>query len=141
VAAIAAALLDGPVAVTGTADLRLEDPSATVDRFTVLDAVAALLPYGFRADASATSAVDNTIAHRMRLVLAEYASNGQQAAPLRGPSVTPRSELARDYLAMLSDKEHSEGLDVVVAHLWNATAACSFSRPEAALEILDGLNR
>src|SRR5438034_2426697 len=56
VAAIAAALLDGPVAVTGTADLRLEDPSATVDRFTVLDAVAALLPYGFRADASATSA-------------------------------------------------------------------------------------
>ena len=141
VAAIAAALLDGPVVVTSTADLRLEDPSATVDRLTVLDAVAALLPYGFRADASATSAVDNTIAHPMRLVLAEYASNGQQAAPLRGPAVTPRSELARDYLAMLSDKERWEGLDVVVAHLWSATEACSFSCPETALEILDGLNR
>jgi hypothetical protein len=141
VAAIAAALLDGPVAVTGTADLRLADPSAAIDRLAILDAVAALLPYGFRADASATSAVDNTIAHRMRLVLADYASNGQQTAPLRGPAVTPRSELARDYLTMLAEKEHWEGLDAVVAHLWDAASACSFGRPEAALEMLDELNR
>ncbi len=141
VAAIAAALLDGPVAMTGTGDLRLSDGAAPVDRLGVLDAVAALLPYGFRADLSASSAVDNTVAHRIRLVLAGYASAGQQAAGLRDAPVTPGPGVARDYLAMLLEREHWEGLPAVVAHLRDATTACAFDRPEAALRILDGLNR
>jgi hypothetical protein len=142
-AAIAAALLDDPVAVavTGTADLRLQDPAAALDRLAVLDAVAALLPYGFRADLSASSAVDNTVAPRMRLVLADYANDNQHAAPLRGMPVLPRSEIARDYLAMLLEKERWEKLDAVLAHLRAATDACSFSRPEQARVILDGLKR
>ena len=141
VAAIAAALLDGPVAVTGTAGLRLEDPSTALNRLAVLDAVAALLPYGFRADLSVSTAVDNTVAHRMRLILAEYANGLQQAASLRGTPVTPRSELARDYLTLLRDKARWDGLNTVVAYLWDATVACSFGRTETALEVLDGLNR
>lgn len=140
-AAIAAALLDGPVSVTETAGLRLQDPARALDRLAVLDAVAALLPYGFRADLSGSTAVDNTVVHRMRLLLAEYAKDGQQAAPLRGAPVTPRSELARDYLTMLLDKERWDGLNMVVAYLWDATSACSFGCAETALEILDGLNR
>jgi hypothetical protein len=141
VAAIAAALLDGPVAMTGTGELRLSDGATVVDRLGVLDAVAALLPYGFRADLSASSAVDNTVTHRIRLVLAGYASAGQQAAGLRDAPVTPGPGAARDYLAMLLEREHWEGLPAVVAHLRDATTACAFDRPEAALRILDGLNR
>lgn len=141
VAATAAALLDDPLAVTGTSGLRLTDPSAPLDRLAVLDAVAALLPYGFRADLSASTAVDNTVAHRMRLILAEYADRGQQAARLRGAPVVPRSGLARAYLSMLLDKGRWDGPHAVVAHLWDATDACSFGQPEAALEILDELNR
>ncbi len=141
VAAIAAALLDGPVAVTGTAGLRLTDPSAAVDRLAVLDAVAALLPYGFRADLSVSTAVDNTVLHRMRLILAEYANDGQQAIALRGAPVTPRPGLAHDYLTMLLDKARWDGLTTVLTHLRDAAGACSFGRAETALEILDGLNR
>jgi hypothetical protein len=141
VAAIAAALLDGPVAITGTGDLRLGDGAAVVDRLGVLDAVAALLPYGFRANLSASSAVDNTVTHRIRLVLAGYAGAGQQAAGLRAAPVTPGPGAARDYLAMLLEREHWEGLPAVVAHLRDATTACRFDRPEAALRILDRLNR
>ena len=140
-AAIAAALLDGPVAITGTASLCLTGPSAALDRLAVLNAVAALLPYGFRAVLSGSTAVDNTVAHRMRLILADYAKDGQQAAPLRGAPVTPRSALARDYLTMLLDKKRWDGLDAVVAYLQDATGACSFGRADMALEILDGLNR
>lgn len=138
-AALAAALLDGPVAVTGTAGLRLTDPA--LDRLAVLDAAAALLPYGFRADLSGSTAVDSTVVHRVRLVLAEYASDRQQAVPLHGAPVPLRSELAREYLAMLLDKERWDGLDAVLAHLRDAVDACSFGRPETALEILGGLNR
>ena len=141
VAAIAAALLDGPVAVTGAASLRLADPSAAWDRLAVLDAVAALLPYGFRADLSASTAVDNTVLHRMRLILAEYANGGQQAAALTGAPVAPRSGLACDYLTMLRDKQLWDGLKTVVTHLRDAAGTCSFGHPETALEILDGLNR
>src|SRR5579872_2669659 len=140
-AAIAAALLDGPVALTGTSGLRLTDRSGTLTRLAALDAVSALLPYGFRADLAVSTAVDNTLAHRMRLVLAEYASGTQRAVPLRGQPVAPRSELGRDYLAMLLDKRRWDSAETVVAHLWHATAACSFGRPEAALEVLDHLNR
>jgi hypothetical protein len=141
VAAIAAALLDGPVAITETGDLRLSDGAAVVDRLGVLDAVAALLPYGFRAGLSAGSAVDNAVAHRIRLVLAGYASTGQQAAGLHDTPVTPRAGVAGDYLAMLLERERWEGLPAVIAHLRDATTACTFDRPEAALRILDRLNR
>ena len=143
VAAMAAALLAGPVAVTGTADLYLSDPDARLDRLAVLDAVAALLPYGFRADLSASSAVDNTVAHRVQLVLTNHPNDSQQAASLRGALVEPRSDVARDYLKMLLDKglDGPESLQAVVAYLWEATDACSFAHPERAWEILNQLNR
>jgi len=140
-AAMAAALLAGPVAVTGTADLYLSDPDARLDRLAVLDAVAALLPYGFRADLSASSAVDNAVAHRVQLVLTNYPSDSQQVAPLRGAPVTPRSDVARDYLDMLRAKRHLETLETIVAHLREARDPCSFAHPRRALEILNELNR
>ena len=140
-AAIAAALLDGPVAITGTASLCLTGPSPALDRLAVLNAVAALLPYGFRAVLSGSTAVDNTVAHRMRLILADYAKDGQQAAPLRGAPVTPRSALARDYLTMLLDKKRWDGLDAVVASCRTRRARAVRPRGYGTEEILDGLNR
>ena len=53
----------------------------------------------------------------------------------------PCSELSRDYLTMLLDKERWDGLNMVVGYLRDATGECSFGRAETALEILDGLNR
>jgi hypothetical protein len=141
VAAIAAALLDGPVVLTGTGNLRLCDEAAAADRLGALDAVAALLPYGFRADMSASSAIDNTVAHRIRLVLGGYASAGQQAAGLHDAPVRPGRGIAHDYLAMLLERVHWEGLPAVIAYLRDATTVCAFDSPEAALRILDGLNR
>jgi len=140
-AAMAAALLAGPVAVTGTADLRLSSQDGRLDRLAVLDAVAALLPYGFRADLSASSAVDNTVAHRMRLVLADYSNDSQQAAPLRGAPVVPRTDVARDYLHMLREKKRLETLKTVVGFLRDAKEPCSFAHPGRALDILNQLNR
>jgi hypothetical protein len=141
VAAITTTLLDRHVAVTGTEHLRLSDASAPVDRLGVLDAIVALLPFGFRAGLSASSAVDNTVAHRIRLTLASYANDAQQAVDLRGDAVAPRSDVARDYLALLLDRERREGLPTIIAYLRDATAACGFDHPEDALRILAKLNR
>jgi len=133
-AAIAASLLDGPVALAGTGHLKLDD------RLAVLDAVAALLPYGFRADLSASSAVDNTVAHKIRLVFAEFPNSQQQAVALRGarPELRPES---LDYLHMLLLKKGDSGTWPVISHLWQAKPACSFTRPMDARKILDELDR
>lgn len=141
VAAIAAALLDGPVAVTGTIASRLTKTSMPADRLAILDAVAALLPYGFRACLSASTAVDNTVAHRIRLILADYASGSQQSACLVGPPLQPRSDLGGDYLTMLLAKKRRDGLEAVVSFLRDAASPCSFEHADEALRILDGLNQ
>lgn len=141
VAAVAAALLDGPVAVTGAIGPRLANAPMPANRLAVIDAVAALLPYGFRAGLSASTAVDNTVAHQIRLILADYASGGQQAAGLTGPPVEPRSDLGGSYLTMLLAKKRRDGLETVVNFLRDATSPCSFDHADEALEILDGLNQ
>ena len=67
-ATLAAAMLEGPVGLTGAGHLTRDE------RLTLLDAVSALLPYGFRADLSASSSVDNTVAHQIRLVFADFSN-------------------------------------------------------------------
>lgn len=131
-AAIAASLVYGPVAVAGTAHLRLEE------RLSLLDAIAGLLPYSFRAELSASSAVDNTLAHKIRLVLAEFANN-QELISLTG-TVPELSGPAREYRNTLMRKMHGSGLGKMVEFLWSATEVPSSDDPDEITEKLKKLD-
>src|SRR5205823_3249755 len=100
----------------------------------------ALLPYGFRADLSASSSVDNTVAHQIRLVFADF-SNRQVLVPLNGNPPGLRPGVAREYLELLRKKKRYSELPAVVEQLWKARRPCSFDRPREALKILDELDR
>jgi hypothetical protein len=130
---LAAALLEGPVTVADAAGLSRDE------RLALLDAVAALLPYGFRADLSASSVVDNTAKHGIRLVFADYAAPGQRLRSLRTPA-PPDTGAGLHYLAMLTEKATDRGLQAVVDHLWAVRHACSFEFPGDAQAILAELD-
>ncbi|HLK72996.1 MAG TPA: hypothetical protein VKU77_05035 [Streptosporangiaceae bacterium] len=135
-AAAAAALLDyQQVAVTGAMDLRLDR------RLALLDAIAALLPYGFRADLSVSSAVDRKIAHRIRLVLTEDPADGQYETALDVAHSPPPGGPGRRYFEMLLEREEKYGLGAVLGHLWSAKGPYTFADPWAALDVLADLNR
>jgi hypothetical protein len=136
-AAIAAALLDDrQVAVTGTSGMLLPE------RLRLLDAAVALLPYGFRAVLTASSAVDRKITHQIRLVLTDFPDEHTQVVVDRWGSRPPEPQpgVALDYLRKLMDRIGTSGLEAVIEHLWNAREACSFSHPRQALEILERLH-
>jgi hypothetical protein len=134
-ARIAAALLDGPVAVGGTARLRL------AERIGLLDAVAALLPYGFRADLSASSAVSRISVPAMRLILAGASLDSHQAIDIGDTgSPVPLSATAREHLDMLLRKGQGSGVDRIVRHLWEPGGPSFFSRPADAVEPLRSLD-
>lgn len=132
-APLAAALLEGPVAVAGAGHLERGQ------RLALLDAVAALLPYGFRADLSVSSVVDNTSKHGIRLSFADFVNDGQQLLPLAGPA-GPRTEPGQRYLEMLRMKERTPGLVTLVRYLWDARAPYSFAKPGIAMTVLMDLD-
>ena len=131
---LAAMILEGPVALTESAQLSRDE------RLAVLDAIVALLPYGFRAAISASSAVDNNVRHSVDLVFAEYANiaNNQTLVPLSvaSPVPVPRTAAGRAYRDLLREKILTFGIRAVVEHLWAATEARSLARPEEARAIL-----
>jgi hypothetical protein len=138
-AAIAAALLDGPVAIGDASHLPRER------RLALLDAVAALLPYGFRADLSASSSVNNTVKHQIRLVLADFANPDQQLLSLATPQYSSGGDFGGRYLAALQEKRKKNGTAELVRHLWSirqesGQRLCSFRRPGFALAALHELD-
>jgi len=143
VAVAAAYLLDGrQVALTGHELARLD----RLDRLAALDAVFALLPYGFRAGLSASTGVNNPIDHRISLVFAESVRRAELASQqvrvsLSEPTVAPPNGLSREYLRHLFRVIEEYGLDVLVAHLWAARDEHSVERPGEALWRLDELSR
>jgi hypothetical protein len=114
------------------------------ERLAVLDAAVALLPYGFRAALSTSSAVNNTVSHEIDLVFAEFVNdrNEQTVVPLSSaaPTPVPRTKLGRSYQDLLRAKIHTPGLRAVVEHLWAWTTPCSLQHQGAALEILAQLD-
>jgi hypothetical protein len=73
----AALLLDGPVSVVHA------DGSTVTDRLAFIDAVASLLPYGFRAKFTAGTWADSGIRHRLRLAFATRPREDAAAVSLR----------------------------------------------------------
>jgi hypothetical protein len=132
--ALAAMILEDRIALTDSAGL----PRA--ERLAVLDAAVALLPYGFRAALSVSSAVNNATTHEIDLVFAEFANEkiGQAIVQLSAgaPIPVPRTKLGRSYQDMLREKIRNLGLPAVVEHLWAATGPCSLQHQDAALDIL-----
>ena len=140
-AGIAALLLDNRrVAILGTRRLPL------ARRLGLLDAIVALLPYGCRADLSASSAVDRRIQHDFRLVFTEFPGDNQVPVPLTGSAAArPALETpaARRYHELLLDKgkERNSGLARVVNHLWRHAETYALSDPGSAVPVLEDLDR
>lgn len=137
--ALAAMILEDRVVLADTAALRRGE------RLAVLDAAVALLPYGFRAALSASSAVNNVVSHKIDLVFAEFANEAskQVMMPLSAAAVpVPRTTLGRSYQDLLRKKAQppGPGLHAVIEHLWAATAPCSLQHQATALEILAELD-
>ena len=137
--ALAAMILEDKVVLADTAAMPRHE------RLAVLDAALALLPYGFRAAASASSAVNNTVSHVMDLVLAEFVNEANKQVMVRlsdsAPLPSPHTRLAQQYRAMLLDKAKEPGLHAVVEHLWASTEPCSLQGQQGeALHILAELD-
>lgn len=140
-AEIAALLLDNRhVAIVGAARMTL------ARRLSLLDAIAALLPYGCRVDLTASSAVDRKIQHPFRLVFTDFPGANQVPVPLTGsdfagmPLETPA---ARRYHDLLLDKgdEQNSGLARIVSYLWVQRETYALSKPDSAVAILEELDR
>ena len=135
--ALAAMILDDRLVLAGSAALPREE------RLGVLDAALALLPYGFRAAVSASSAVDNKVTHAMDLVFAEFANDANKQVKVRLPDAPPLpgTTLGIEYRDMLLDKVREPGLRAVVEHLWRAIRPCSLQGQQGeALRILAELD-
>ncbi|MFC4586683.1 hypothetical protein [Sphaerisporangium corydalis] len=83
----AALLLDGKrVCVVGGENVPLRD------RLRFLDAVAALLPYGFRARLTASTWTSSATRHRIKLSFARHAPEGAHAVPWGRPVTIPADQ-------------------------------------------------
>ncbi|MFE7233123.1 hypothetical protein ACFVAF_21200 [Streptomyces sp. NPDC057596] len=139
-AAAAAHLLDGPVAVTGD---RHHEPFQLL---RVLDSVAALLPFGMRSTLSAASSTSSGSEVPMRLYWGDAdGSPGVTGLTLSGelPDLGELSPQARSYHDLLIENWTAHGGDAVVRHLADAREPLDISGPDAharALEVLEALD-
>ena len=150
VAATAALLLAGPVSVVGA------DGSTTRDRLDFIDAVASLLPYGYRAKFSAATWSQSGTKHRVRLAFGAYPREDATTVVWRR-----RAEpgeifgVARRYLDRLGRLSDGAGHarpggvptartlseSDVVAHLAADVQPRRFEQPQDAIESLDRLDQ
>lgn len=129
VAATAALLLSGPVTITGPGFPGWED------RLRFLDAVAALLPYGYRTSLTAATWSDSgASAHRLRLVFADRPGSSSSGIPW-GAFREPTPRLAAEYYACLrrAADTGTEGLAALIGFLAAQTVPEKFEQPEPAL--------
>ncbi|MEU7383161.1 MULTISPECIES: hypothetical protein [unclassified Streptomyces] len=139
-AAAAAHLLDGPVAVTGD---RHHEPFQLL---RVLDSVAALLPFGMRSTLSAASSTSSGSEVPMRLYWGDAeGSPGVTGLPVSAslPDLGELSPQARGYHDLLIDIWATHGGEAVVRHLADAREPLDIAGPDAherALEVLAALD-
>jgi hypothetical protein len=138
VASTAGLLLHGPVSI-------VQSETSTLDeRLCFLDAVAALLPYGYRTKYTAATWADSGTRHQIRLAFAERPR--QDACPVvwrAAGEVSASTPAARSYLAQLSrlrgrsaDSSLTFELPGIVAHLASQTEPQKFDLPQYAIASL-----
>jgi hypothetical protein len=134
----AALLLRGPVSVVEA------EGSSLRQRLEFIDAVASLLPYGYRAKFSAATWSDSATRHRLRLAFAARPRDDAAVVSWRYPGEVPGSDhVARAYYEQLrqlrsGSAAHGKKFDLgaVVAHLAARTEPQKFEQPQEALAIL-----
>ncbi len=137
VAATAALLLSGPVTITGP---EFPDPETRV-RF--LDAVAALLPYGYRASLTAATWSDTAATgQRFRIVFALRARDEASRVPWRAAAPVPGTGPAGTYLEHLRRVLGRPAVDPLelerlIRHLAADTGPRKFEHPEHAVASLN----
>lgn len=138
-AAAAAHLLDGPVAVAG------DGSHGPFELLLTLDSVAALLPFGVRSTLSAASATSPGSEVPMRLYWGDTAASpGATGLTLGGgplPDLRALSPRARRYHDLLLDNWEKHGGATVVRHLADCREALDIDEPDAAARALEVLKR
>ena len=138
VGAAAAALLRGPVSIVDAEETTLEQ------RLGFIDAVASLLPYGYRAKLTAATWSDSGTRHRLRLAFASRVKDDAAAVSWRYPGEVPGSgTVAHAYYEHLRQlrsgtAEHGKKFDLatVVGFLDANTEPRKFEQSQDALTIL-----
>ncbi len=137
VATTAALVLSGPVTITGP-----EFPD-TETRLRFLDAVAALLPYGYRASYTATTWSDTAASEqRFRIVFAHRARDDASRVPWRTAARVPDDGPVRTYLEYLRRVAGGPDADVaeltrLIGYLSRDAAPRKFEQPEQAVACLE----
>ena len=134
----AALMLRGPVSVVEA------EGSTLRQRLEFIDAVASLLPYGYRAKFSAATWSDSGTRHRLRLAFAARPRDDATVVSWRYPGeMTGGNHTARAYYEQLrqlrtGSAAHGKKFDLsaVVAHLAARTEPQKFETPQEALAIL-----
>jgi hypothetical protein len=135
VSAAAAMLLNGPVSIIGSEGSTMEE------RLLFLDAVAALLPFRYRADFTASTWSDSAARHQIRLAFAARAREGAGTVQWRFSAVSPpASGSGGSYFRLLRDiRGHRTGTgglaDLIGALARDATAG-DFAQPQDAVTTL-----
>lgn len=137
-AAAAALLLDGPVSIVGSEGSTMEE------RLQYLDAVAALLPFGYRSDFTASTWSDIGARHQIRLAFAARGRDDTGVVQWRsadgGASRGKPSGPGGIYLRLLHDvRGHRTGpaqLTALIDALAHAGAESGFGDPNGAINTL-----
>lgn len=135
VATMAALLLSGPVTITGP------DFPDQPTRLRFLDAVAALLPYGYRANYTAATWSDTGAGARFRIVFANRARDEASRVTWGSPARVPAAGPAGVYLSFLQRVLGEKPVDVtklaaLISHLARDTRPRKFEQPERAIASL-----
>jgi hypothetical protein len=133
----AAQLLDRPVTITQA------EGSTLRQRLEFIDAVASLLPFGFRAKLTAGTWSDTGARHRLRLAFASRPREDAAILAWRQGGDVSGGDIAREYFEHLRQLRsgaaaHGRKFDVpqVVAHLAASTDQQRFEQPQEALTVL-----
>jgi hypothetical protein len=142
VTAAAALLLSGPVNVVQAEGTSLHD------RLQFIDAVASLLPYGYRVRFSGATWSDTGTKHRVRLVFAARPRDDTAVVPWRGavriPAANRVSHAYCDRLRQLAQDPAASpsalGLSVVIGQLAADVTPSTFDQPQGAFDSLSRLD-
>jgi hypothetical protein len=138
----AALLLRGPVSIVQA------EGSTLVERLRFLDAVASLLPYGFRAKFSAATWSESSAKHRIRLAFATRSREDGTTVSWREPAIVSADQnVARNYVEhfrQLRGEGSGPGkvysIPTVITRLAEDTPARKFEQPQQAVESLRMIN-
>lgn len=140
----AAMLLSGPVSIVGAEETEL------TDRLAFIDAVAALLPYGYRGAYTAATWSDSGTRHPIRLAFASRPRQNAGVIRWKAGTGTPLTGASEEYLAQyhrIRDRlretdtaGRSEQLTKLITALAGDSAPCGWDQPERALQALRDFN-